>query len=299
MFKNLIVYKFDGDKFTADIEAAEAAAQTAVFTPCGATQEQSYGWVPPRGEAEGALVESVGGQWIMKFVAETKSVPGSVIARKVQEKAEAIEAREGRQPGKKERREIKDEVKLDLLPYAFARRSATTVWIDPKAHTVAIDASSQAKADAVITVLVNIFPKFAVALVDTQTSPQAAMAHWLVEGEAPDDFYIDRDCELKACDESRAAVKYARHPLTIDEIREHIEQGKVPTKLAMTWDDRVSFVLTDSLQIKKIKFMDSVLDGVRDEDEDLFDTDVAIATGELSKLIPALVKALGGEGRTA
>jgi recombination associated protein RdgC len=33
-------------------------------------------------------------------------------------------------------------------------------------------------------------------------------------------------------------------------------------------------------------------------DEGGFDTDVAIATGELSKLIPDLIEALGGEGRT-
>ncbi len=64
----------------------------------------------------------------------------------------------------------------------------------------------------------------------------------------------------------------------------------------MTWDDRVSFVLADSLQIKKIAFTDTVLDQAGDEGG--FDTDVAIATGELSKLIPDLIEALGGEGRT-
>ena len=109
-------------------------------------------------------------------------------------------------------------------------------------------------------------------------------------------FSIDRECELKAADESKAVVRYARHPLDIDEVKQHVEQGKLPTKLAMTWDDRVSFVLSDTLQIKKIAFLDSVLDEAGDEGG--FDTDVAIATGELSRLIPDLVEALGGEGRT-
>ena len=71
----------------------------------------------------------------------------------------------------------------------------------------------------------------------------------------------------------------------------------MPTKLAMTWDDRVSFVLTEGLQIKKIALLDAVMDGTS-KDDGGFDTDVAIATGELSRLIPDLIEALGGEGRT-
>lgn len=80
-------------------------------------------------------------------------------------------------------------------------------------------------------------------------------------------------------------------------MRQHIEHGKLPTKLAMTWDDRVSFALTAGLQIKNIVLLDAVIDG-NSQDDDGFDTDVAIATGELSRLIPDLIEALGGEGRT-
>ena len=65
----------------------------------------------------------------------------------------------------------------------------------------------------------------------------------------------------------------------------------------MTWDDRVSFVLTEGLQIKNIALLDAVMDG-QSQDDGGFDTDVAIATGELSRLIPDLIEALGGEGRT-
>jgi recombination associated protein RdgC len=123
----------------------------------------------------------------------------------------------------------------------------------------------------------------------------AAMSEWLVSQEPPAGFSVDRECELKASDESKAVVRYARHPLDIDEIRQHIEQGKLPTKLALTWDERVSFVLTEGLQVKKIAFLDGVFDGTSQEKEDGFDADAAISTGELQKLIPDLILALGGE----
>lgn len=167
----------------------------------------------------------------------------------------------------------------------------------PAGPSLVLDTSAQGRADEVVTLLVAGLPGFALALLDTQTSPQAAMAHWLITQEPPAGFSIDRACELKAADESKAIVRYARHPLDIDQIREHVQHGKMPTRLAMTWDDRVSFELTDGLQLKKICLLDAVMDG-QSQDDGGFDTDVTIATGELSRLIPDLIEALGGEGRT-
>ena len=296
MFKNMIVYRI-AESWQGDLQVLEDALQKTVFAECGATQERSVGWVPPRGEQHGPLAESVAGQWVLRFMSESKMLPASVLNRKVNEKAEHIEKTEGRKPGKKEKKELKDEAKLDLLPMAFTKQGSMWVWIDPQARTLVLDTSAQGRADEIVTLLVEGLPGFALALVDTQTSPQAAMAHWLMTQEPPAGFSIDRECELKAADESKAVVRYARHPLDIDEVREHIEHGKLPTKLAMTWDDRVSFLLTEGLQIKKIALLDAVMDG-QSQDDGGFDADVAIATGELSRLIPDLIEALGGEGRT-
>jgi recombination associated protein RdgC len=132
---------------------------------------------------------------------------------------------------------------------------------------------------------------------NTQTSTAVAMADWLSTQSPPSGFTIDRECELKSSDESKAVVRYSRHPLDIEEVSAHINSGKVPTKLALTWMDRVSFVLTDTLQIKKIVFLDGVFDGTSQEKEDSFDADAAIATGELSQLISELLSVLGGEAQ--
>ncbi|TYK74326.1 recombination-associated protein RdgC [Comamonas sp. Z1] len=296
MLQNMTTYRIV-PTWQGDLQVLEEALQKTVFEECGATQERSVGWVPPRGEEHGPLAESVAGQWMLRFKSESKLLPANVLNRKVNEKAEHIEKTEGRKPGRKEKRDLKDEAKLDLLPMAFTQQSSMWVWIDPQAHTLVLDTCAQGRADEVVTLLVEGLPGFALALLDTQTSPQAAMAHWLMTQEPPAGFSIDRACELKAADESKAIVRYARHPLDIDQIREHVQHGKLPTRLAMTWDDRVSFELTDGLQLKKICLLDAVMDG-NSQDDGGFDTDVAIATGELSHLIPDLIEALGGEGRS-
>lgn len=298
MFKNVIMYRI-GPEWSASVAQIEDSLDSARFVPCGASQEKSIGWVEPRGEAHGPLVESVGGQLILKLMIETRALPGSVIKRKAEERLAHIEATTGRKPGKKETREIKDDIKLELLPLAFSKESSVAVWIDPEASLLVIDAGSQARADEVVTMLVKSLAGLAVALIDTKVSPTAAMSEWLITQEPPAGFTVDRECELKAADESKAVVRYTRHPLDTDEVRQYVESGKLPTRLALTWDSRVSFVLTEGLQIKKLAFLDVVFEKTSAGKDDGFDADTAIATGELRKLLPDLLEALGGEAALA
>ncbi len=284
------------------LASMESGLDKARFVECGSSQEKSVGWTEPRGEAHGPLVESIGGQLILKLMIEAKVLPGSVVARKAQDRLAHIEASTGRKPGKKETRDIKDDIRLELLPQAFTKQGSTSVWIDPKAKRLVIDAASTAKADEVVTLLVKCLDGFAVTLVNTTTSPAVAMAQWLTTQEAPQGFSVDRECELKAADESKAVVRYSRHPLDIKEVQAHIESGKQPTRVAMTWNNRVSFVLTEGLVIKKVAFLDVVLEAASggatvggSGKNDGFDADVAIATAELAQLIPDLLLALDGE----
>lgn len=284
--------------WTQTLASMESGLDKARFVECGLSQEKSIGWTEPRGEPNGPLVESVGGQLILKLMVEVKVLPGSVVARKAQDRIAQLEATTGRKPGKKETRDIKDDIRLALLPQAFTKQGTVSVWIDPKAKRLVIDAASGGKADEVVTMLVKCLDGFAVTLVSTTTSPAVAMAQWLTEQEPPSGFSVDRECELKAADESKAVVRYSRHPLDIQEVQAHIESGKQPTRVALTWNSRVSFVLTDALQIRKVAFLDVVFEsatGGSTGKDNGFDADVAIATAELAQLIPDLLLALDGE----
>ena len=285
--------------WSATLESMETALDAARFVPCGASQDRSVGWAEPRGEEHGPLVESVAGQRILKLVIETKAVPGSVVKEKAQEAADHIEATTGRKPGKKETKELREDALQALLPQAFPRRGSVWVWFDLNNGLLLTDAGSQGKNDEVVTALVRAFDGLALTLLQTATTPQTAMTQWLgttePEADWPEGFNVERECELKSGDEEKSAVKFTRHHLLTDEVRKHLTEGKLPTRLALSWEGRVGFTLTESMQIKKLAFLEGVFDDRPNDDESGFDTDVALATGELSKLIPALVEALGGE----
>ena len=295
MFKNLTVYRVGADS-APDLSAVEEALSRGRFVACGATQPKSMGWVEPRGEAHAPLVESIDGQWVMRLQTEQRVVPGAVVKRRVDEMAREIEQTTGRKPGKKLGKELKEQALLELLPRAFTKQSGTWVWWSPRERLLMLDTGSQARADEVVTLLIKQIDGLSLSLLHTEMSPAVAMAHWLGTGEAPQGFTVDRECELKAPDAMKSVVRYARHPLDIDEVRQHITAGKVPTRLSLTWRDRCSFTLTESMQLKKVALLDVVFESTGQQaDAQGFDADVAIATGELIELIPDLVDALGGE----
>lgn len=292
LLKNITILRLtDAPAFDEVLSRSEGMG----FVPTGPTQTHSSGLVPPRAEGS-ALVESIGGEWVAKLAIERRAVPATTVKKRLDERLDQIERETGRRPKGKRARELKDEVALQLLPHAFPRRADTVIWVSPRQRLAVIGSTSAGTVDIAITALVELGMRL--DLLQTQMNPSTAMAQWLSDGEAPEPFALDRECELKQPYGEKAVVRYARHPLELDEIGEHIRQGKMPTKLAANWSRRVSFLLTEALTLKKLELLDiPELAGTAEDREsaaDAFDADVAIVTGELSRLIPDLVDALGG-----
>lgn len=290
MFKQLSAWRLaPGGR--PDFAALAVGLDKARFAPCLPTQPVSMGWVPPRGEDHAPLLEAVAGQWLAQLRIEQRLLPGSVVREHALARAAQIERETGRKPGARALRELKEEAIFALLPQAFTKQATVLVWIDPQAGWLCTDAGSQARIDATLTALVQAAAGLAPQALHTALSPAVAMQGWLASGEPPRGFSVDRDCTLKAPDETRAVVRYTRHALDPADLKRHLDAGLMPSQLALTWRDRVSFVLTESLQLKRVQLLDVVLDGQADGG---FDADVALATGELRQLLPELLDALGG-----
>ncbi|MDF3941338.1 recombination-associated protein RdgC, partial [Achromobacter denitrificans] len=229
-----------------------------------------------------------------------KLLPATVINQVAKARAQEIEEQQGYKPGRKQMKEIKERVTDELLPRAFSVYRDTRVWIDPRNRWLVIDAAASSKADEVIGILAKCIDPFPLENLYVMQSPASAMTTWLAEDEAPSNFSIDQDTELRASGESGAAIRYVKHSIDADDARRHIQSGKQCTRLAMTWADRVSFVLTDSLDIKRVSPLDVLKegrDGVAVSDDEKFDSDMQLMTGELARMMAELVDVLGGEKR--
>jgi recombination associated protein RdgC len=297
MFNNLQLYRLPAPySLTADQLATALLPQ--MFTPASSNELLRQGWDRPRGE-DGALVHVVNGQYLLKLVTEKKILPSKAVKQRADEMANKLEDEQGFRPGKKAMKELRERAADEMLPKAFPVRSALNVWIDPTNGWLAIDDGSPSKADDVIKLLLEAVDKLPLESLRVQRSPVAVMTGWLEADEAPYNFTIDQDATLRATGESKAQVGYKRHTLDPDEMRRHIAAGKQCSRLAMTWNSRISFVLTDTLAIKSIKPLDVLKENeaVTFNETDRFDNDFALMTGELAKLLADLVEALGGEAQ--
>ena len=293
-FKNPQLYRLAKDKPLADSAAFESALTGFVLSPCSACDPQSLGWVAPT--ETGALLHSVNRQWLLALGVEKRLLPASVVKQFANDRAKQIEEAEGRRVGRKEMRDLREALQVELMPRAFVQRRSTFAWIDPVNGWLAVDAAAPAKADELLEHLHKSIDGFGARLPATQISALSAMTAWVAAGEAPHGFTIDQDLELRSPD--NAVVRYAKHTLEGDEVRQHIAQGKVVTRLALTWRDKISFVLNDKLQIKRLVFLDILKeqsDGQSENEAERFDLDFTLMTGELAELVADLMLALGGE----
>ncbi|HWK60122.1 MAG TPA: recombination-associated protein RdgC [Eoetvoesiella sp.] len=298
-FKNLKIFRL-APAWSISADALEAALQKHAFRPGNSQEMQSLGWVAPR--EGGGLVHSVDGQFLLSLRAEKKLLPATVINQVARAKAQDIEEQQGYKPGRKQMKEIKEQVTDELLPKAFTVYRDTRVWLDTRRHWLVIDAAAAAKSDEVLGVLAKSIEPFPVLPLHVEMSPASAMTSWLIADEPPAGFSVDQDTELRSTSESRAAVRYVRQSIEIDDVRKHVQAGKQCTRLALTWADRVSFVLTDGLDIKRVTPLDVLKenqDSAAQNEDEQFDSDMALMTGELARLIEGMVEALGGEKKAA
>ncbi len=296
-FKNLQIYRLTAP-WTMTAEQLEASLAKQAFAPCSSGDMQSEGWVSPRDN--GMLVHGVNRQLLLQLGTEKKLLPSTVINQVTKARAAELEEQQGFKPGRKQMKELKEQVTDELLPRAFSIQRSTRVWIDPVNGWLVVDAASAAKADDVFKLLLKSLESLPFASLRTEQSPLAAMTDWLAADEAPGGFTVDQDTELRASGEGKATVRYVRHTLEAEDVRRHIAAGKQCTRLALTWSDRVSFVLTESLAIKRVAPLDVLkenADASTQNDDERFDSDFALMSGELAKLIADLVQALGGEAQ--
>lgn len=294
-FRNLRLYRLQRE-LKLDTAGLDAHLAKRPLARCGSFEMASRGWVFPR--AEGVFVHAVERQWLLALGVEQKLLPATVIRQTAQERAAAIEAEQGRKVGRKEMRDIAERVAEELLPKAFTRRRTTWAWLDPANRWLALDAGSDTRADELMETLSATCDDLVPRPLQTQVSPLSAMTEWVASGEAPAGFTLDSDLELRAASESQSAIRYVHHDIGGPEVAAHVAAGKVVTKLGMTWNDRVSFVLTDKLHIKRLAFLDIVreqADSSAANADEQFDADFALMAGELSRMFEDLLLALGGE----
>jgi len=302
-FKNLHIFRFL-QPFTLSADALHDELAKAVFQPCGKMDMSSMGWASPLGRDSESLVESINHCLVFAARKEDKILPASVVREFVNEKVEEIETQQMRKVRKREKDEIREEVLLDLVPRAFTRSIYLYAYIDVTNGWLMVDTPSQKKAEEFTSFLRSTLGSLSVISPQVKKNPSQEMTQWLVkQDECPPSFELADACVLTDMTQEGAIVNCKRQDLLAEEIQGHLEAGKVVTRLALEWNDRLSLILDHELVIRRLQMLDLIqvqLDEAQIETPaQRFEVDLAIMTNELAFLIKNIFEVFGGENEEA
>ncbi|HEY6515444.1 MAG TPA: recombination-associated protein RdgC [Steroidobacteraceae bacterium] len=293
-FKNLTVYRLPGEWSWSAAGLEEALARRPL-QPCSPFEMRSMGWVPA---ATGdRLLHTLGEHHLLALGVDQKLLPASIVRQEAQQRARVQAETQGFPVGRRQMRALKMQVLEELRARALSRRRITRAWIDPRGGWLVVDSASDRRAEELVETLRDTLGTLAVQKVDTERSPSACMTAWLMQSDASGAFSIEQDLELVSGEPAKSFVRYRRHPLDGKEVRAYVAAGKRPTQLGLTWNGRVSFVLTEKMQIKRVEFLEIVRERGDEEEIDpaeQFDLDFAVMAGELAKLLVELIRELDG-----
>ena len=299
-FKNLSIFHLS-EAFTLSPAELEQQLESLAFRPCGPHQELTFGWTSPLGKSSQQLVHATNGFMMLCLKKEERLLPTTVVNEVVQEKILEKEQQQARKLSKKERAEIKDEIIFDLLPKAFTFSRKVYAYIDPKDGWLIVDAASAKNAEDLLSLLRKSLTSLPAIPLNTLGKPATIMTEWLLNSKAPDDISIEDECELRSPEEQGGIIRCKRHDLALPEIKNHLDIGKEVIKLAVSWADRISFIVDENLSIKRLRFLDLIQDQVTDievnDEAAQFDVDFSIMSAELANFIPRLLELFGGENK--
>ena len=291
LFKNLTLFRFPAS-LRPTLEAIDEHLPNAALKPLGALELSTRGFVSPFGRGEDGLSHRVRDCILLSLGGEDKLLPSSVVNEALAQKLDAVREREGRNPGGRERKRLKDEVLTDLLPRAFSKPSRMAGYLDLGLGWLVIDTSSRKSAEGFVSALREALGSFPALPVNAEASLRALLTGWIGGEPLPEGFLLGDECELRDPVDSGAVVKCKHQELDSDEIREHLKAGKQGFQLAVTFDDRLGFVLAEDLVIRKLRFLESATEALeRDERDSIraeIDANFALMTGELKRLLQRL-----------
>ena len=225
-------------------------------------------------------------------------MPAAALNEALESKIFDIREQEGRPVGRKEKQAMRDELIFSMLPQTLPRTSFEYGYFHRPDNLIYVNVGSSKKAEEFLSLMRESLGSLKAVPLGTHNPISATLSGWLRDGEAPQPFTLGDICELRASKDERV-IRFRKHDLSADEVRQHLDTGMHVKRMALTWKETLSFVIDEELAIKAMKFSDALLDKVSELDSDsdaaAFDNDFSFMHAELSAFTKDLLSAFGGE----
>jgi recombination associated protein RdgC len=291
LFKNATVVRLTGD-IPRENEELLKVLESNRFVPAREMESERRGWIPPSGKESDDLVYAQGAVYLLCLQIESKILPASVIREELKERMALREAG-GRKIRSKEKQQLMDEIRFDLLPRAFSKFTRVLGYIDYQRQEVVVGTASKTQVDEFLAFLRASLGSLPVQSLKAEYSPTMRMTDWARLRQAPSK--VKFGAEITLVEPEGGKGSFRKQDLLSDEIQQCIEAGKQVQRMAFEWNDYLSFTIDEELTIRKLSALDMFdqeYEGDSDEDDDIA-ANLFLTFMALRELLPELYKWFG------
>ncbi len=294
MIKNLRFYRIASDWPDTE-EVLSSQLENAEFRPCGSLSERSMGFEAPVENAGDLLCRRLAGADLLQLRVQSRVLPAAAVKEALVDRVAAFVQRTAREPSRKEKRELKEEVYGELLPKALLKSDRVAAFYLRSERVLAVASAAPGNAERVLDTLRAAFGSLqAVPLAFKQ--PAHGLLTRVFLGDGPTEFALGRECRMKDLSEPRSTVNWLDVDLASNTVRAHVKSGLSIDRLGLQFDGVLRCTLDQDVVVRKLLLSGiEELDELDDEDPLMkFDAEFTLLCGLVTRLLSALNKHLGG-----
>jgi len=210
-FGNLTFFRFPT---TTDFSEVDTLLPHAVLKPVGPLEMTSRGFISPFGREEKEVFSHrIGDALWLTVGGEEKLLPNSVVNDLLEQKLEEIEEKEGRRPGGRERKRLKEDLLHEMLPRAFVKSSRTDTFLDLKHGFVVVNTSSRKTGENVMSDIRGLLGSFPAMPLNAEVAPRTILTAWIAGEPLPEGLSLGEECQMKDPVEGGAEVTCKKQEL--------------------------------------------------------------------------------------
>lgn len=245
-------------------DSFENALRNRALKPLGPLDRCARGFISPFGSSSQSFIHVIGECVLFTVGGHDKVLPAAAVNAVVDAKLDAIEQKTGERPKGKAKARIKDDTLQELLPKALVKPFRCHAYIDKKRGFLAVGNGSMATAEAVVSAVRAALGSFGAIRIMSEGNPAMVFTDWVRNGSLPNGMLLGDECEIKELVEGGAVAKLQRYDLPSDEVEQQIRHGKHCTKVAVSHEAAVSFVIDSTLVLRKVKLDSGKIEPIHD-----------------------------------
>jgi len=267
----------------------------AAFKACGPHVERSSGFEPPTRAQAGLFARRVGGADLLRLRSQVRVLPAGALNEALEVRLDEYRARMQEEPGRRTKRQLKEQMRDELLPKTLLRSERTNALYIAAERVLAVGSGSEPRAARLIEHL-----RAALGGLDAKplelARPFGELLAGVFTGAGPRELVLARECRLRDVSEDRGTVRWQNVDLARATVQRCLKDGMELTHLGLEYGNALRAVLDERGVVTKLELLgQDAADVTGVEELARQDAEIALLGGTLRELVATLRRTLGGE----